>query len=93
MDCHGRTRLSFTAFKNSETGEVKYAFPFDSQRLGEGMWLVLPHMPNVVLATAVYDQEPYLDSIKSLHELDRQLNIEAEQAREDIAYQIYRKES
>ena len=49
---------------------------------------VLPPNPTTILATSTYMAGvPYLDSLKTMYELDRQLNIEAEQAREDKVYQ------
>ena len=55
-----------------------------------GVWEKLPPDPTVILATTSYMAGvPYFDSMKTMHELDRLLNIEAEQAREDKAYQEF----
>jgi len=93
--------LSFRAYKDLDTGKIGYAFEGEEHRLdrivrtpGERLfgwdlfWEKLPPNPSVILATSVFMTEmPYLDSLKSIYELDRMLNIEAEQDREDKAYQ------
>ena len=48
---------------------------------------IQPPNPTVVIGTATWMAGVYLDSMKSMYELDRLLNIEAEQEREDKAYQ------
>lgn len=58
----------------------------------QGFWDLfyekLPPNPSTILATATFMTDmPYLDSLKTIYELDRKLNIEAEQDREDRAYQ------
>ena len=63
-------------------GDCQYRFEWDE------IWEKLPPNPSVILATTSYMAGvPYLDSLKTMYELDRILNIEAEQAREDKAYQ------
>jgi len=95
------TALSFKAYRQIDTGSVHYAFEGEEHRLprppnclgnmGETWMLfyeVLPNNPSTILATSTFMTEmPYLDSMKSMYELDRILNIEAEQDREDKAYQ------
>jgi hypothetical protein len=53
----------------------------------------LPPNPRVVLATNTYMSDPQLDSIHSVYELDRQLNIEAAEEREMQGFQYARREA
>ena len=48
-------------------------------------WEELPPNPVTVHSTETYMSVPQIDSIKTVYELDRQLNIEAQQDRELLA--------
>ena len=63
----------------------------------QGFWWFfyekLPPNPTVVLATSVYmTEDPQLDSIKTIYDLDAELNTEARDEAEHQAAQIARRE-
>lgn len=49
-------------------------------------FVAMPPSPSVVHCTNTYMSDPQLDSLKTMYELDRQLNIEAAEERELKAY-------
>ena len=92
--------MSFRAYRDIMSSEVHYAFEGEECRLpvlkaddiDSSLWEFfydqLPNNPSTIIATTTFMTDfPYLDSMKSMYELDRILNIEAEQDREDKAYQ------
>lgn len=91
--------MSLKAYRNKEDGSIHYAFEGEEHRMPHSDYLSwhwrwmydkLPPNPVTILATSVYMcGSPQLDSLKSIYELDRQLNIEAEGEREDKEYQKY----
>ena len=87
--------MSFTAFFRKSDRKIYYAFANEEHRLPSHSsmdeFIKLPPNPTVVLATATYmTEDAQLDSLKSIYELDRQLNLEAEDEREMIFYQYAR---
>lgn len=57
------------------------------------LYIKLPPNPKVVLSTFVYmTEDPQLDSMQGIYELDRMLNIEASEEKEAAAVQTARKE-
>lgn len=84
--------MAFTAFYRKSDHKVYYAFEGEENRLpGHASideFIKLPPNPIVVIATATYmTEDPQLDSLKTIYELDRQLNLEAEDDREMLHYQ------
>lgn len=87
--------MSFRAYKNKKDGSIHYAFQGEECRLPDvnknspwdSMYVMLPPNPSVIIGTVTWMAGVYLDSMKTMYELDRILNIEAEQNREDKAYQ------
>lgn len=73
-------------------GEKQLAFLNEKKRLVQGNCMVylrwchdfqpLPPDPSVVHCTNTYMSEPQLDSLKTIYELDRILNIEARDEKE-----------
>lgn len=91
--------MSYTAYKCKCCSLVDYSFDNETFRLKkEGCkdqshsWEPQPHYPGVVHATSVSMlEDAQLDSLKSIYELDRILNIEAASERETKTYNEYLK--
>lgn len=93
--------MSLREFKCKFCGCVSLAFEDESQRLDPNYscggpfpheWNVLPPRVSVVLATNAFMLEsPQLDSIPSIYELDRQLNIETREEKETLIFQDIRR--
>lgn len=72
----------------------EFRFMYDGQCDDPRMpheWELMPPRANIVFATAQYMQEYQLDSWATVYELDRQLNIEAREARELDFYQDHKR--
>lgn len=85
--------MAFCAYRSRLDGRIEYAFSGEEDRIASKDWEEeferLPPNPTVIIATKTYmAEQPLLDSFKTMYELDRVLNIEAEQEREDKAYQM-----
>ena len=83
--------MSFRAFVRLSDDKVFYAFQGEEHRLPSANWKqefsMLPPSPITIQATwEPMTEMPYLDSIHTQYELDRQLTIEAQMARESKAY-------
>jgi hypothetical protein len=82
--------LSLIAFQNIN-GDVVYVFEDDiRERLPKPIeqWTALPNTPRVIHATTRYmSEEPILDSIITMYDLDETLSREAADDRELKAYQ------
>ena len=84
--------MAFREYINDTTGESHYCFEGEEEGKLPGVgkryaWWILykktPPNPTVIQSTSEYmAEDPVLDSLKSIYELDRQLNIEAETDRE-----------
>lgn len=82
----------FTEYKCGRCGESQYVFEGEEERLQQGncgvvtrwchIFEKMPPSPRVVHCTAAYMTEYQLDSLPSMYELDRVLNIEAAEERE-----------
>lgn len=87
--------MSLREYRNKKTGKSFYVFAGEEHKVPGNIkdYRLMPPNPSTVIATHVYMTEmPQLDSLKTIYELDRILNIEAEQEREDKAYQELTKE-
>lgn len=74
-----------------QNGAVIYAFRGEEHRLPDEPLEALPPNPTTVHSTNTYMSEPQLDSISTIYELDRILNIEAREEKELLVFNEYRK--
>ena len=93
--------MALCAYKRID-GKVFYCFEGEEDRLPpidaihcvfENFYEKLPPNPNVVQSTTTFmTEDPQLDSLETIYELDRILNIEAEEEREAQTFQVARRE-
>ncbi len=82
--------MAYREYVNINTGESFFCFEDDENRLpdvGDKLWrdiyVKMPPTPVVVHSTNEFmTEDPVLDSLTTIYELDRQLNIEAENERD-----------
>jgi hypothetical protein len=82
--------MPLCAYQHKKTLKIEYFFageePWIQHYIGE--YILLPPNPVTVPSTVSYmTEDPYLDSMPSLHDLDQVLTMEAAQDREDKQYQ------
>lgn len=76
--------MGLKAYRRKTDKKVVYSF----EDIKDSNYEKLPPNPEIVHSVRVYMVEiPRLDSLSTIHELDRQLNLEAEKDREDAIYQ------
>lgn len=91
--------MALCQYKCSICGESELAFEEELRLLGCGdsfieshAWEKLPPRVSTVIATSSFMlDEPQLDSLHTIYELDRQLNIEAREAKETELFQEIRR--
>ena len=94
--------MALARYKHRTTGKICYVFEGEEYRLdipsgciGHVPWTLvyekLSPNPIVIHTTDTYMSDPQLDSLKTIYELDRQLNIEAREEKELEAFNQFRK--
>lgn len=85
--------MTLVAYKCADCKKTQYAFVGEEHRLQDDgcNYEAQPPDPTTIHATNTYMSEPQLDSLLTVYELDRMLNIEVSEEKELIAFNEFRK--